>query len=365
MANFSETQIVESVAELWGVALQPAGCAQCGYAFLVTAERVGKVCPHCARGPLTAQPARLRPEPPELVIPFAKQRADLTAALTQFANEVWLRPAELDGPKLAQRLTPVYWPMWLVDADVAGEWQGEVGFDYQVKSSQEKYSDSGWKTNEVVETRIRWEPRRGQMRRHFDNVAAPAISDHAALIQRLGDFQLQHAQPYAASAAQTALLRVPDVLPENAWPLARTALDRRAEAECAQAAQGQHSRNFTVAVQYESPHWTQLLLPLYVTFYTDDDGRRQMIWVHGQTGRLSGVRVASHKQGGQWAGGLVAAGVAMLLLGLLLGAVGLAVPPLLLCSGVCMVGALPVGLAALVPALWPGQWNAKQGVKKQ
>ncbi len=358
--NLPEAHIIESVAEAWGVALQPAGCEQCGQAYLVSAERTGGRCPNCARGALAPQPARLRPEPPELLAPFQKSRAELLPRLTQFVKEVWLRPDDLDAAKLAQRLLPVYWPMWLVDSDVSGHWQGEVGFDYQVKSSQESYSASGWHSREVMETRVRWEPRVGQMRRHYDNVAVPAASDHTALQTRLGPFQLEQAKAYDAAQLQHAAIRVPDGLPENAWPLARTQLDQRAIADCVTAAQGQHSRNFTVQADYDSLHWTQLLLPLYVTFYTDDNGQAHPIFIHGQTGQVSGVRMASQKKGWQWAGGLAALAAVVFIIGLVLGLIGMAVPPLVALGGVCLIGAFPLGLLALIPALWPIQWNGKQ-----
>lgn len=355
-----EAQIVESVAELWGVPLQPAGCAHCGQAHLVNADQLGGLCPNCARGKLESQPARLRPEAPELLAPFRKTRAELTTLLSTFIREVWLRPEDLDAAKMVQRALPVFWPMWLVDGDVAGNWQAEMGFDYQVKSSQESYRDGGWKSSEVVETRVRWEPRVGQLRRRYNNIAVPAASDHERVQRVLGGFQFNQAQKYEARQADGHAFRVPDVLPESAWPLAQTGLDQAAAAECAKAAQAQHLRNFSLQADYDSLHWTQLLLPFYVTYYKDDDGLAHPIYINGQSGRVGGLRMASAKKGRVWAGVLIGLALGLFVLGMVLGLISLAVPILIPVAGLCLLGAFPLGLAALGPALWPGQWNQRQ-----
>ena len=354
------TQVVESTATLWGAALQPAGCAQCRQAHLVEAARLSQPCPNCARGQLVSQPASLRPEPPELLVPFGKSRQDVRAALDQFAGEVWLRPDDLDAGTMLQRAVPVYWPMWLVDSDVEGGWQAETGFDYQVKSSQESYTGRSWTTRDVVETRVRWEPRLGQIDRHYDNIAVPAISDHQQLVHHTGAYQMAQAVAYAPPHVAGAALRVPDLPPESAWPLAQANLDKAAAEECRQAANAQHLRNFSLRAAYENLHWTQLLLPLYATYYTDDEGRPRPVYINGQTGAIGGVRLASQRKGWMWAGIMGGIAASVFVAALLVSALGAVFPPAVIIG--VILGILAVGLAcaAIVPAAWPWQWNRRQ-----
>jgi hypothetical protein len=354
------SQVIEEAASVWGAALQPAGCPACRQVYLVEAVRLGQVCPNCARGKLLAQPALLRPEAPELLAPFRQPLSSLRPGLEKFVSEVWLRSDDFDTEKLLQRAVPVYWPMWLVDSDVVGSWQAEAGFDYQVKSSQETYGSRGWTTREVVEPRIRWEPRAGQIRRHYDNVAAPALSEQARLLKRTGTYRLDQAQAYQPEQVKGALLRVPDLPPESAWPLAQVQLDEAASAECQQAAGAQHLRNFSLRADYETLHWTQLLLPLYVTWYTDDQGQPHLLYLNGQSGVIGGTRLASQRKGWQWAGGLLAAATAALLVALVLAGIGLLFPPSLFLGVLLGIVALIVACAAVIPAAWPWQWNRGQ-----
>ncbi|RPI28031.1 MAG: TFIIB-type zinc ribbon-containing protein, partial [Chloroflexota bacterium] len=297
LPSISPVTEVNTVKDLWGVAFQPAGCPACKQVFLIDPARLGLVCPACGQSKLEAQPALLRCETPELLAPFRVQRAAMAAALNAFVKDVWLRPVDFSPESLMQRLTPVYWPMWLVDSDVHGDWQGEAGYDYQVKSSRESYRSGQWQSDEVVETRVRWEPRLGQLRRHYDNISVPALSEHDALIRETGSYALDQAAAYKPDLVGQAALRVPDLQPTAAWPQAQSRLNRAASEDCARASGAQHTRNFTIQAQYEGLHWSQLMLPLYVSYYTDDQGQRRLVYINGQSGKVGGLRLASQRNG--------------------------------------------------------------------
>jgi len=347
--------IVPPAEAVWGTGLQPAGCRACGQAHLVAPEAIGAPCPNCAQAPLEEQPARLRPEPPELAVPFRMLQPDLARILTAYVQPVWLRPDDLDPVRLLQRARRVYWPMWLVDADMAGDWQLEAGFDYQVKSAQESYRSGQWVSDERVETRVRWEQRAGHLARHYDNIAVPALDAHDAMGALAGHYDRAASAPYDAAQAAGAALRVPDLPPQSAWPLAQSRLETAAAEECRAAAGAQHGRNFAVRAQFANLNWTQLLLPLWVTTYQDDDGRVRVIAVNGQSGQPHGPRLASQRKGLRQAGILAAIAAIAFVLGLVLALAG--GPALAGFAPIALVPAFFLAAAALVPAVWPWQWN--------
>ena len=102
-------------------------------------------------------------------------------------------PATLRAATLQSRLQKLYLPRWLVDGDVQAEWQADAGFDYQVVSHQDRFDETkgDWQSEQLTETRVRWEPRLGRLQRHYDNVAAPAIEEDGALQKAIGDYDLQ------------------------------------------------------------------------------------------------------------------------------------------------------------------------------
>jgi hypothetical protein len=352
--------LVESIETAWGTARYPAGCAHCGQVFLLEEYHPEQLCPTCAQAMLQAQPALLRQEPPELLIPFRLEQADLRPILEAFVKPVWLPCADFTPDMLLQRVVPVYWPMWLVDSDIVGHWEAEVGFDYKVKSSQESYSAHGWQSHEVIETRVRWEPRVGQLQRRYENIAVPALHDQHTLAQHIGPYQHESAIAYHPSLLNGATVRVPDLQPRHAWPEAQVHLAHAAADECRRSTDAQHIRSFTLSADYEALNWTQRLHPLYVTYYTDDQGQRHPIYLNGQSGAIGGLRLASQRRGWRYAGIIAAVAGVLLLVGVLLLLLGSMVAQLQSVGMGIILLSVPVGLAALVPALWPWQWNRQQ-----
>jgi hypothetical protein len=354
------TEFSAVLSDAWQVSFQPAGCPSCGQAFLVPAGWQGRLCPHCLQAPLEAQPARLRREPPERVLPFRCQPADLAAALKAFTHGVWLAPDDFTPAQLQQRLLPCFWPMWLVDATLQGSWQAELGFDYQVSSSHESFQSGSWRSQAVIETRVRWEPRLGEITRRYQNVAAPAVSDEAVLAAQTGASPIDAAQDYQPAMVKSSLVRIPDLEPDETWPKAQAALAQAAAADCQQAGSGQHLRGFQPQVAYQDQNWTQLLLPLYVTYYTDDQGKPVRLLINGFTGQVGGRRLSSPRKGLRWAGICLLLAAALFVLALLSYALSAQVPGLAAFSPVLwLVGFLAAGCAA-IPAAWPLIWNRSQ-----
>jgi hypothetical protein len=358
-----DTPAPEIIAEnqyMWNTGRLPAGCSHCRRAFLVVKSDLGKPCPLCREGQLAPQPVRMRPAPPERLLPFKILQQNLAAIYDRFVEGVWIAPEDFKTEHLLARTRPLFWPMWLVDSDISGQWQMEAGFDYQVESAKETYTGGEWRSRKQIEDRIRWEPRVGSLEYHVDNVAVPALEEHNNRLGMTGHYPLDSARAFESQVLGNAPLEVPDLPPENAWPLAKPQVDKTAGQVCAQAAYAQHFRNFAIRAEYHHLNWTQFLLPLYATHYTDDDGHPQIILVNGQTGQINGPRLASRKRGLRIAGVIAAIAGAFLLMALLALALTLVFPPAGIIAGLLGLVGIPAAIGAIIPAVWPGQWNRKQ-----
>lgn len=289
----------------WGQELALAGCERCDWVYLLPPEKLPLTCPHCGQAELAAMDetagqsvaerhSPIYTHPPELLLPFTTPPTALESQLKQFANGIWLAPKDLSVPHLLSRLQPIYMPMWLVDAEVQAQWQAEVGFDYQVVSHREKNVNGRWHSQEVKKTKVRWEPRVGTLNCRYDNTAAPALDDHGDMMKRLVRYDHTQSQPY--QPVNDALVRLPNRRPQDAWSEAAAALHTLAGDDCCRAANGDHVRDFKWSANFNNQNWTQLLLPLYTTYYLDDEGTPQIILVNGQTGILNGRKRASMKR---------------------------------------------------------------------
>jgi hypothetical protein len=345
------------VAAAWGAPLIAIHCAHCGEAHLVT--EVPSRCPFCLEGLVEQQPALVPEEPPEQMLPYAVSGDGVRAILERWAKGIWFHPSDMNADVLTQRARRYLVPLWLVDGHVEATWRADVGFDYQVVSSQDRYRDgAGWSSQEVQETRVRWEPRVGRLDRRYENLAAPALDDRRQLMSRLGEYDLRQRAGYSPETVGDAAVRIPTLEPEAAWPSAQAAFVRAAQAECQQAAGADHIRDFTIDAQYSGLNWTLLLLPAYVTWY-EEGGRTWPLLLNGQSGRVSGARLASARKARNTSLTIGTVALLLILLGGLLTLLGLVFPPLLVVGGVILlIGVLPA-LVAPIPAIAVWAFNRK------
>lgn len=356
-----QANIIDESQSLWESDRRPAGCTQCHRVFLVQEAMVNRTCPLCRSGVLDAQPARMRPAAPELMLPFKLGRKSLSRIYEQFVSGVWIKPEDFRPETLLSRTVPVFWPLWLVDSDVGGHWQMEAGFDYQVESYKESYSGGQWQSRKQLEPRVRWETRLGLIDTHVENVSVPALEEHDNRQAMTGRYQRDQAQPFNPDQLGKAVLEVPDLPPEDAWPLATPQIEREAAQICKQAADAQHIRNFHLKADYKNLNWTEFFLPMYTSFYTDDEGQPQIVVINGESGEIRGPRMASRKRGLRIAGIMAVIAAVFLVLALFGALITLVMPPIGLIAMLFGVIGLGLGIAAIIPAVWPGQWNRKQG----
>ena len=338
----------------WGARRIPLICNRCDWRYLVQADAVPTACPHCSSPEVEALAPGMAQfpymAPPELIVPFAAGAAAVTHRVAVFAQEIPFPPEELSPEALVGRLQRLFVPMWLVDADAESLWQAEVGFDYEVVSHRERYADGGgWQTQEVRENRVRWEPRVGRLARHYDNIAAPALTSYQTLTRVLGGYDLRAAVHHDSAALAGAPVRVPDRAPDAAWPDAQVGVRLRAQDECREAADADHVRDFRWSPSYSGSNWTLLLLPIYATHYRDDEGVAQRILLNGQTGQLYGVKRGSAARAQRRALTIGVVALVIFALSLVVALLGLLLPPLVIVGILGAVLALLIGAGALIP----------------
>lgn len=352
---------MDSWIQDWQSDLVLAGCEQCDWLFLLPPANLPRYCPHCAQAELvTMDETADKPiyqHPPEQVLPFLFSHDQAQQKLDQFAKKRWLSPADLTPAQVNGRLQRIYLPLWLVDADVQARWQAEVGFNYEVVTHREAYKNNRWQTQEVKRIQKRWEPRVGQLQRHYANSPAPALEEQAQIEGRLGPLDMSKVQVYQPAVIADTLVRLPNRPPDDAWPDAEIIIRLAATEECRQAAAADHIRRHTWKPTYSGINWTQLLYPLYTTYYTDDDGRKQIIYLHGQTGRLVGRRRVSSKQALKWSLTMGAVAGVCGVLALIAFLVGFVLPDIIFLAGLFFLAGMGTAVFAFMPMLYAWYMN--------
>lgn len=351
----------------WGDQLETALCPHCDWLYLLPPGSTARQCPHCFAANLTPleesdSPSAPFNHPPELFLPFTVSEATVNQRVRQFAANIWFAPTDLTPSNLQDRLQRLYLPLWLVDTQVVATWQAEAGFDYKVVSHRDSFDEQagGWTSQQIEETRIRWEPRLGKLTRPYHNIPAPALEEHETLSHQLGDYPLVKGQTYQPQAISNTAIRLPNRSPVDAWSDALPALQRTAAAECQQAVAADHIREFRWSATYNEQNWTLFLLPLYATYYVDDAEQPQPILIHGQTGQLTGPARASMKRAWRTAWIILAVAAVLFTLSLIAGLASLLLPPLFIVAVLGLFAAIVIAALAVLPLAIAWNYNRAQ-----
>lgn len=358
--NTPAIELIDEDQILWHTDRGPAGCVHCQRVYLVPLDYRGATCPICRKGALEAQPVIMRPATPERVLPFQVAKQDLLPIYQQFVSGVWIKPVDFNPETLLKNTRPIFWPLWLVDSDISGHWQMEAGFDYQVESAKEVYASGRWQSRVQTETRVRWELRVGALSTHVDNVVTPALEEHENRQKMTGTYRLDRGTDFDPHLLGGAFMELPDIRPEDAWPLARPHFDQALAEICRKAAGAQHFRNFSMKADFVNQNWTEFFLPMYSTHYNDDEGNPQVLVVNGETGAICGLRLASHQRGSHIAGIIAAVAGGLFLLALIGLVLSMTIPWAWIFVGFFSVLGFGAVILAIVTAVWPGQWNRAQ-----
>ncbi len=329
------------------------GCTHCGAAWLLSeSSEPPSACALCGQGSLEPRSARVEGEP-ELAVPFAIDPEEAARRLRDHVSDA-VMPVR-DAHAAANRLVAHFVPAWLVDAHALASWEIEVGFDYEVESTVERYHGGRWTTEPTKDRRIRWEPRAGTIDRWYDNEAVPALTTWSAWRtvvpgrSREGALQLRHDGP----------ILLPDRTPREAWPDAITGLKKRIAADVQRANQAQHARELFVGpvdpaiegggFDTDALTWSWLLFPVYAAPYTDHEGVVRMLRVDGRTGVVHGAVAASPNRGRFRAMLWAATGLGVLGVSAFVALPGIVFWPLLLLTAIGGV----LGFVLLVAAIGP------------
>ena len=319
----------------WESELHMVGCNHCGLTFMQTEQSLEQPCLHCGSTlleemmPDSDQPPHWAPA--ELALPLRLTRQRAQTELAKWRNNFRFPSADLTDQHLNQRLRLMYAPAWLMDTTLETKWAADVGFDYDVISHKEKLQGSQWSTQQVKRTKKDWEGRAGTLTLRYDNLPADAIERESSfwpLVRLVGSAdrfvsdaakQTAKAGNEAQHAGEQPSFVLPSRIPADAVTDMLPLLMERAKVDVQAACRADHVRNFNWAPTIQQQNWTQMLIPVWSTWYLDEDNRRRMVFVHGTTGNGWGERIPSMRRA--WRVGMFffAAALALIIIGAVLG----------------------------------------------
>ncbi len=250
-------------------------CRGCGASMSYDASAQTLRCPFCGSEQLEKKPDA-KEIAPDAVVPFAVSQELAVAGLRQWLGQGFWRPGDLATQAAVIKMTPVYIPYWVFEAETHTFW-----------TADSSHTPPG--------ARASWYPMAGQHEGQYSGLlvgASGALT--GAETAALCPFDLATAVPPEQIDLQNVIFERFTVPRKYARPQARQGLEACEADACGQYVPGK-SRNMRVNVWITNLASRPMLLPVWMMAYRYRDQVFRFL-CNGQTGKSSGQAPVSYKK---------------------------------------------------------------------
>lgn len=269
----------------WKAEKRSVQCQSCKAITVFDPKRVAQRCEFCGSAQIVPYEEIKAPISPEGVLPFTVPEATVRDTVRQWYGNRWFAPNRLKKAALTDTVHGVYLPYWTFDAQVHADWRAESGYYYYVTES---YRDSQGNTQTRQVQKIRWQPSSGSLDHFFDDelVAATRGVD-AELLAKIEPFPTQQLTPYSASYVAGWPVEQYQIDLIAAAQAARSRMEAKTRAMCAQRVPGDTHRNLQVDADFSGQTFKHLLAPVWLVSFNYGSKSFQVL-VNGVTGQVAG-----------------------------------------------------------------------------
>ncbi|CUH41074.1 hypothetical protein JSE7799_03817 [Jannaschia seosinensis] len=261
-------------------------CPNCGAQVEFDPDIHAAECPFCAT-PVVTGTGMNRHIKPAALVPFVLEEIQAHDAMNDWLGRLWFAPNGLqDYAKKGRKLTGIYVPFWTFDAKTETDYAGERGDTY----FETRTIVRDGKRQTVQVPKIRWSPRRGRVRRFFDDVTVLASRSlpktHTDALEpwdmaALAPYAPQYLAGFRAEAYQVGL--------EDGLTEARARMDAVIARDVRMNIGGDRQRIHRLDTRISDVTFKHVLLPVWIAAYRYR-GQSYRFVVNGQTGRVQGER---------------------------------------------------------------------------
>jgi hypothetical protein len=216
---------------------------------------------------------------PDALVPFRVERARARLLLREWARRRWFAPREFRRIDESASFRGAFLPYWV--------WQARTRSSFRAARGDRYWARAGG--NRV--RAIRWRPAAGTVERRFAEVAVAATVrlEGRALADLMRDWRLAGAVPFTPELLAGYWVQRYDLEPEVGLELAKARMAAEVEREVRERVGGDDQYVARIDTAYAGLAYQLVLLPVWLVSYAHR-GRRRMVAVHGESGRVVGER---------------------------------------------------------------------------
>ena len=257
-------------------------CSSCGAEVIADKNTAADFCYYC-HNPIVLTDKVSGEFKPTKIIPFKFDKNEAKATFLRFAKKKWFVPKDYFSMESIDKISGVYYPFWVTDADTDSEMRG-IGKNVRTwHSGDYRYTET---TTYAVY-------RRGQL--HFEDITTSAIStEDKAMLEGIlpyppeehQEFSMPYLQGYVAKKRDIERESLSDEVKSRMNSYAKTILERTTNYDSISV------NHLDVSIL--SSHWEYSLMPIWILTYkkkhkkTPKKDKTYVYAMNGSTGKVFG-----------------------------------------------------------------------------
>ena len=270
----------------WDTERRSVRCQSCQAITVFDPTRAAQRCDFCGSSAIIPIEEQTRPVRPESLLEFKLAETQVRDSIRTWYATRWFAPNKLGVRALTDTVHGIYIPYWTFDAQVSADWTAMSG-DYYYET--ESYTDAQGKRQTRQVRKVRWYPSSGHVDHFFDDELVPATRGvDLGLLGKIEPFPTTtDLKPYDAGFLSGWNVEQYQLDLVGAAQHARTIMDGKTRALCAQRVPGDTHRDLQVGADYSKQTFKHILVPIWLLAYTYH-GKNFQVVINGYTGTIAG-----------------------------------------------------------------------------
>ena len=271
-------------------------CSSCGAEIVTDSTTAATYCYYC-HNPVVLSGRLSGSFLPDKVLPFTIEKEEAVEKFLSWTKKKWFIPKDFFNKEQIDKLTGVYFPYWVVDAEVEGQ-MNAMGTSLRV-----------WRVGDIeyTETKQFDIDRKGKI--SFKELVKNALSKNVQqkMVEAVQPFLLDKAVSFKSQYLAGFQAEKRDIEFESIKGTVETELKNYSESLLKDTASGYTTLTKVrtdISLENEQNHY--MLLPIWLVTYRSNDQSEKVYYyaMNGQTGKVSGVLPISNRRLGLFTFGI-------------------------------------------------------------
>ncbi len=262
-------------------------CPTCGAELTFPSNVVSAECAFCGTPLILKEAIEKKLIKPRAIIPFKINKKEAIEKFRTWLSKKWFAPSKAKKySRLNEKMRGVYVPYWVFDVYTITKYTGERGDRYQVTVTR---TDSEGKTYTTTETRIRWTPVSGTIKKQYKDFTINASKSLDSKVYKhiKGGWDFAEAQPYSEQFMAGFESHTYQITVQEGYQTAQSLIKFDLQQEVRRDIGGDEQRIHSMHIDYINPAFLLAFLPIWISSYRYKNKTYRFV-VNGQNGTVGG-----------------------------------------------------------------------------